>query len=425
MLEIRDLVKVYPGYPPVTALHGVSLDIPQGMFGLLGPNGAGKSTLMRVLAGVLEATSGSVTLDGVDVLAKPEKLWPVLGYLPQEFGFYGHLTGAQMLDFLLTMKGVEARGRDRKNLVGELLERVNLAQAARRRVREYSGGMKQRLGIAQAIAGDPKLIIVDEPTAGLDPEERHRFYRILAELAEDRTVILSTHIVEDVAVLCRRLAMIRGGQVVARTTPAAARAALDGRIFEGPATMEQLKWLRDYFCVTQAVLMEGINRVRVYQPDGTPPALPGFAAVAPTLEDAYLAVMRGNATLAEPPLAAAAPVAPPVVTGATAPVATADVPPVVTEEAPTPEPAAATPEPAASNGHAAEVEAVPMPLEAMEREPAAAVVELIPAMTVEPPALPSTPEPEAPPPPVQLPPIPIPTPPPLPGEENGPEGDGR
>jgi ABC-type multidrug transport system ATPase subunit len=309
MLAIRDLVKVYPGFPPVTALHGVSLDIPPGMFGLLGPNGAGKSTLMRVLAGVLEATSGSVTLDGVDTLAQPEQLWPVLGFLPQEFGFYPNLTGEKMLDFLLTMKGVEATGRSRKQLVAELLERVNLAHAAKRKVREYSGGMKQRLGIAQAVAGNPRLIIVDEPTAGLDPEERHRFYRLLAELAEERTVILSTHIVEDVAVLCRRMAMIQSGRVVAQTTPAAARAALEGRIFEGEATTSELRDLRERYCVTQAVLMEGVNRVRIYEPGGQAPR--GFVPVAPTLEDAYLAVMRGGATLAERP-AAVVPPPPPV-----------------------------------------------------------------------------------------------------------------
>ena len=198
MLIIEDLVKVYPG--PVAALKGIQLEIPNGMFGLLGPNGAGKTTLMRILAGLLEPTSGRVTLDGLDLLANPQKLWQQLGYLPQEFGFFPHLTGEAMLSYLLALKGIHADSRKRRQeLVAELLERVNLSFAAQRKVKAYSGGMRQRLGIAQAIAGDPRLIIVDEPTAGLDPEERLRFYRLLAELAEQRTVLLSTHIVEDVA----------------------------------------------------------------------------------------------------------------------------------------------------------------------------------------------------------------------------------
>jgi ABC-type multidrug transport system ATPase subunit len=301
MLVIRDLVKVYAGNPPVAALQGVSLDVPTGMFGLLGPNGAGKTTLMRVVAGVLEATSGSVTFDGIDVLRQPDRLWPGLGFLPQEFGFYPHLTGAQMLDFLLTMKGVQAEGRTRTTLIRDLLEQVNLAYAAKRRIREYSGGMRQRLGIAQALAGDPKLIIVDEPTAGLDPEERHRFYRLLAELAEERTVLLSTHIVEDVSILCRRLAMIQGGRVLVQTTPAEARATLSGMIFEGKVTTGELRALRERSCVTQALLTEGINRVRVYEPSGAPPD-GRFSPAAPTLEDAYLAVMRGGARLTPPPV---------------------------------------------------------------------------------------------------------------------------
>ena len=217
MLTIRDLVKVYPG--PVTALQGINLDVPPGMFGLLGPNGAGKSTLMKILAGLLEPTSGAVTLDGEDVLTKPERIRQRLGYLPQEFGFYPHLTGEKMLTYLLKLKGVEAPGRAARSSCAELLERVNLTSAAKRKVKTYSGGMRQRLGIAQAIAGDPRLIIVDEPTAGLDPEERLRFYRLLAELAADRIVLLSTHIVEDVAVLCPRFAVIRKGRLVAQTSP--------------------------------------------------------------------------------------------------------------------------------------------------------------------------------------------------------------
>ena len=289
MLSIQGLVKVYPG--PVAALQGIDLDVPRGMFGLLGPNGAGKSTLMRILAGLLEPTSGKVTLDGEDILAHLGRLRERLGYLPQEFGFYPHLSGEQMLVHLLRLKGVEApAGLGR--LAGELLERVNMRYAAKRKVKSYSGGMRQRLGIAQAIAGDPRLLIVDEPTAGLDPEERLRFYHLLAELAENRTVILSTHIVEDVAVLCSQFAVIRHGRLVARTTPREARAAIDGSVFEGTATPAELPGLRRDRMVTQAILAEGRHRVRVYEGNGTPP--PGFERVAPTLEDAYLVMMRAE-----------------------------------------------------------------------------------------------------------------------------------
>jgi ABC-type multidrug transport system ATPase subunit len=288
MLTIRNLVKVYPG--PVTALQGVSLDIGTGMFGLLGPNGAGKSTFMRILAGVLEPTSGSVTLDGRDVLANPNELWRVLGYLPQDFGFFPHLSGEAMLEYLLQLKGV-ASGKESKRLAASLLERVNLIHAAKRKVKDYSGGMRQRLGIAQAVAGDPRLIIVDEPTAGLDPEERHRFYRLLAELAEQRTVLLSTHIVEDVAVLCPRFAVIRNGQVVAETSPTEARRMLAGTIFEGAVAVDELEALQRTRRVTQAVLVEGRNRVRIYEPSREAPN--GFEPAIPTLEDAYFVLMQG------------------------------------------------------------------------------------------------------------------------------------
>jgi len=287
MLSVQSLVKVYPG--PVAALQGVDLEVPFGMFGLLGPNGAGKSTLMRILAGLLEPTSGRVTLDGEDVLARPELLRARLGYLPQDFGFYPHLTGEQMLVHLLRLKGVSAPMGQQK-LAGELLERVNLSYAARRKVKAYSGGMRQRLGIAQAIAGDPRLLIVDEPTAGLDPEERLRFYHLLAELAEGRTVILSTHIVEDVAVLCPRFTVIRDGRLIAHTTPREARAALEGTIFEGTVTPAELPALRRERAVTQAILVEGRHRVRVHDASGALP--PGFEPATPTLEDAYLVMMR-------------------------------------------------------------------------------------------------------------------------------------
>ncbi len=287
MLSTRSLTKIYPG--PVTALNGVDLDVAPGMFGLLGPNGAGKSTFMKILAGLLEPTSGTVTLDGADILANPRALWPRLGYLPQEFGFYPHLSGEAMLDHLLTLKGVEAPG-GRKQLVAQLLERVNLTFAARRAVKGYSGGMRQRLGIAQAIAGNPRLIIVDEPTAGLDPEERLRFYQLLSELAADRIVLLSTHIVEDVAVLCPRFAVIREGRLLALTTPSEAKAAIAGHIYEGTVDPTDLARLRAERTVTQALLVEGRNRARVYEPSGTPPA--GFTPATVSLEDAYLVLMR-------------------------------------------------------------------------------------------------------------------------------------
>ncbi len=290
MLSIRGLIKVYPG--PVTALNGIDLDVAPGMYGLLGPNGAGKSTLMKILAGLLEPTSGSVTLDGVSIVERPEQLWPRLGYLPQEFGFYPHLSGEAMLSHLLELKGVDAPG-GRKKLVAELLERVNLTFAAKRAVKGYSGGMRQRLGIAQAIAGNPRLIIVDEPTAGLDPEERLRFYRLLSELAADRVVLLSTHIVEDVAVLCSRFAVIRAGRLLAVTTPADARRSIEGAIYEGTVSIGNLPALRAVRTVTQVLLVEGQHRARLYDPTGTPPA--GFERVAVTLEDAYLVMMQVGA----------------------------------------------------------------------------------------------------------------------------------
>jgi ABC-2 type transport system ATP-binding protein len=289
MLLVRDLVKIYPG--PVTALAGVDLDVPNGMFGLLGPNGAGKTTLMRILAGLLEPTSGSATLDGESILDHPEQIWGRLGYLPQDFGFFPHLTGEQMLEYLLRLKGISATGGLR-SLCRGLLERVNLSFAARRKVKTYSGGMRQRLGIAQAIAGNPRVIIVDEPTAGLDPEERLRFYRLLSELAADRIVLLSTHIVDDVAVLCTRFAVIRSGRLIAYTSPVAARIAIEGTIFEGTVSAHTYDHLLadPERCVTQAYLVEGQNRVRVYQPARQPPA--GFVPVGTTLEDAYLVLIK-------------------------------------------------------------------------------------------------------------------------------------
>ncbi len=294
MLKIRDLVKVYPG--PVAALQGVSLDVSKGMFGLLGPNGAGKTTLMRIVAGLLEPTSGEVVFNDEDIVADPRRIRRQLGYLPQDFGFYPHLSGEAMLRFLLVLKGVQAP-QGLKKLAAELLERVNMSHAAKRKVKGYSGGMKQRLGIAQALAGDPRLIIVDEPTAGLDPEERIRFYRLLAELAEDRTVLLSTHIVEDISVLCPRVAIMYDGRFVADTTPGEARNRLDGTIYQGAVAKADLPEIERRYRITQAILIEGRNQVRVHLPpeEAAQGAVPeGFAPVPPTLEDAYLLLAQAN-----------------------------------------------------------------------------------------------------------------------------------
>src|SRR5262249_47384142 len=210
------------------------------------------------LAGLLAPTSGTAPLDGDSMRDPPERIWGRLGYLPQDFGFFPHLTGERMLRYLLRLKGVHAPGSERA-LCAELLERVHLSFAARRKVKTYSGGMRQRLGIAQAIAGNPRLVIVDEPTAGLDPEERLRFYRLLSELAEDRIVLLSTHIVEDVAVLCSRFAVIRQGRLIADTTPGAARHAIEGTIYEGsiPSALYDRLLAEPGRCVTQAYLVEG------------------------------------------------------------------------------------------------------------------------------------------------------------------------
>ena len=289
MLSIYNLVKIYPG--PVNALQGVSLNIGEGLFGLLGPNGAGKSTLMNTLAGLLEPTSGSVTLDGADSVKDPRIVRRQLGYLPQDFGFFPDLTGLRMLELMLKLKGVDGPGGRRK-IAEALLERVNLSRAAKRKVSGYSGGMRQRLGLAQAIAGNPRLVIVDEPTAGLDPEERHRFYRLLAELAKNRIILLSTHIVEDVATLCPRMGVIQSGRVVADTSPSAARAAIDGHMFEGFIPDDQLDEFARNHMMTSAILSEGsTNRVRVHAPAGTG-APAGFVVSPATLEDAYLVLIR-------------------------------------------------------------------------------------------------------------------------------------
>src|SRR5262245_1966455 len=226
MLSIEGLSKTYPG--GVQALQGVTLTIGPGMFWLLGPNGAGKSTIMKILATLLEPDSGRVLFDGHDLLAEKERIRALLGYLPQDFGFYPSLSARSMLEYLAALRGI-SQGAERRRRVDELLDRVNLTEARNRKVGGFSGGMRQRLGIAQALLASPRLLIVDEPTAGLDPEERLRFHNLLAEISQEIVVLLSTHIVSDVSVLCSRMAVIDRGRIVADTTPGDAAARLEGR----------------------------------------------------------------------------------------------------------------------------------------------------------------------------------------------------
>src|ERR1051326_1591699 len=213
---ISGLKKTYPG--GIQALQGIDLEIPAGMFGLLGPNGAGKTTLMKILATLLEPDEGSARLNGTDLIADKAATRRMLGYLPQDFGLYPSFTAEQMLDYLAKLKGI-SQTKERRMQVGALLERANLSAERKRKLGTYSGGMRQRFGIAQALLGEPKLLIVDEPTAGLDPEERVRFHNLLSEIADDVVVILSTHIVSDVAHLCGHMAIIRCAQIIAPCAP--------------------------------------------------------------------------------------------------------------------------------------------------------------------------------------------------------------
>ncbi len=236
-LTIRDLSKTYSN--GVQALKDVSLDIPTGMYGLLGPNGAGKSTLMRTIATLQDADSGTIQLGDLDVLQNKEAVRRTLGYLPQEFGVYPRITATELLDHLAVLKGIPSG--QRKAIVEALLQRVNLWDHRKKAVASYSGGMRQRFGIAQALLGDPQLIIVDEPTAGLDPGERNRFYNLLSEIGENVIVILSTHIVEDVKELCSNMAIINNGEVLYAGTPDAALANLYGKVWKKTITKAELE----------------------------------------------------------------------------------------------------------------------------------------------------------------------------------------
>jgi ABC-2 type transport system ATP-binding protein len=288
-LRIAGLSKRYPG--GVQALRDVSLSIPAGMFGLLGPNGAGKSTLMRILATLQEADAGTATLDGIDVLKDKEAVRRVLGYLPQEFGLYPKVTAVELLDHLARIKGV-ARSADRRRMVDTLLQRTNLSEAGRQRLGTFSGGMKQRFGIAQALLQDPKLIIVDEPTAGLDPEERVRFHNLLSEIGEQVVVILSTHIVSDVSDLCSRMAVIDRGEVIVQGEPSQLARGLLGRVWQKVIARSALAEHQARLQVISARLTGGRTLIRILseqRPDAE------SEPVQPEVEDVYFAAIRQRA----------------------------------------------------------------------------------------------------------------------------------
>jgi len=288
MLVIKDLTKTYRS--GVQALKGVSLEMSPGVFGLLGPNGSGKTTLMKIIATLLEPDSGTIDMDGADLLADKDHTRRMLGYLPQDFGLYPTLTAWQMLDYFAKLKGITNR-KERHALIDALLERVNLSAERKQRLGEFSGGMRQRVGIAQALIGNPELLIVDEPTSGLDPEERWRLHNLLAESARENTVILlSTHIVSDVSNLCSEFAVIRRGEILAATSPETALSGLEGRIWEATLPREQAAELKATGKVISAQMAGGSTRVRMLSKNGRP-AEP-FVAVPATLEDHYFIVVN-------------------------------------------------------------------------------------------------------------------------------------
>jgi ABC-2 type transport system ATP-binding protein len=290
-LTITGISKTYPN--GVKALKNLSLTIGNNMFGLLGPNGAGKSTLMRTVATLQDPDTGSIFLDDIDVLKDKNAVRKLLGYLPQEFGVYPKLSALDMLNHLAVLKGVTNRG-ERKEIVDALLKQTNLWDARKKALNTYSGGMKQRFGIAQALLASPRLIIVDEPTAGLDPAERNRFLNLLSSIASDVTVILSTHIVDDVRELCPRMAIIASGEVLVEGSPAESLDALHGRIWSKVVTTDaELQDLEKSFQVISTHLVGGQHEVRVYA-DASPGD--GFKPVDSGLEDVYFLNLARHAS---------------------------------------------------------------------------------------------------------------------------------
>ena len=292
MLRISDLVHVYGN--GVRALDGVTLDLPAGMFGLLGPNGAGKSSLMRCIATLQTPTSGRITFGDIDVIAQPEKLRESLGYLPQDFGVYPRISAYAMLDHLAVLKGL-SNGAERNDVVCSLLSQVNLWDARNKALAGFSGGMRQRFGIAQALLGNPKLIIVDEPTAGLDPEERNRFLNLLAGIGEDVVVILSTHIVEDVADLCPRMAILAAGRLQLQGAPLDLIASLKNRIWKKTIERGELEAYKAKYTLISQRLFAGKTVIHIVA-DADPGD--GFEVVPGSLEDLYFMTIHTPAKAA-------------------------------------------------------------------------------------------------------------------------------
>lgn len=288
MLSISSLTHIYAN--GTRALDDVSLEIPRGMFGLLGPNGAGKSTLMRTIATLQSPTSGSIKFGDIDVIKEPELLRRTLGYLPQDFGVYPRVSAYDMLDHMAVLKGVTGR-KERKDTVETLLNQVNLWGVRRKAIAGFSGGMRQRFGIAQALIGNPQLIIVDEPTAGLDPEERNRFLNLLAEIGENVVVILSTHIVEDVADLCPRMAVLSGGRIQKEGAPLELIDSLKGRVWRTTIEKEQLEDYRAKYEVISTRLFAGRTVIHVLS-DTSPGT--AFEPVSGNLEDVYFSTLSAS-----------------------------------------------------------------------------------------------------------------------------------
>ena len=287
MLNISGLTKTYPN--GVKALNGINLSIPKGMFGLLGPNGAGKSSLMRTIATLQTPDTGTIQFDDIDVLADPNGLRQHLGYLPQDFGVYPRISAEKLLDHLAVLKGIN-NSSERKDAVESLLVHTNLWQHRDKAVSGYSGGMRQRFGIAQALLGDPDLIIVDEPTAGLDPEERNRFHNLLVSLGEEKVIILSTHIVDDVSELCPKMAVLGQGKILLEGNPISLTHELTGRIWRKQVSQDEYRELQQHLNIISARLIAGKHVIHVMA-DTSPE---GFEQAPANLEDVYFSTLHNS-----------------------------------------------------------------------------------------------------------------------------------